>query len=492
MRKIYLGMLCMLQLWFSFAQKHDNIWLAGYYDNVNEPGYGNASFDFQSNTAGQIGMDSYGANFESTLATMCDSSGALLFYTNGCAVFGRNKNILLNGEGLNPGDIRNRTCPQYGYIAPKGAMALPYPGHPNKYILLHTGIKEHPKLKILWSPLYFTAIEMTPDGESGSVMSKNTVLAEGSLEPISATKHANGRDWWIVVPQFGSNAYLIWLLSPRGLERQADQNIGPSYTEAACKWRGTNAFSPDGTRYARFNGSCGSTFLDFDRCSGKFSNPKQIAWYYSLFGGGGVAFSPNSRFCYLSSFNTLFRVDFEQSTMRLDSIFGVPNGWGIQLHTMQLAPDGNIYVASMNSEPYYHIITSPDSEEKVVFNQKGLLLPFYSARTIPNFPNFRLGPLKGSTCDTLKTSTAEINRSVTLKVSPSPAREQISIEVFGLNSEMELVIVNIAGEIVQKYTMPDYAYLATLDISKLASGVYGVQLRQRNKVLAVEKLVVVR
>ncbi len=40
--------------------------------------------------------------------------------------------------------------------------------------------------------------------------------------------------------------------------------------------------------------------------------------------------------------------------------------------------------------------------------------------------------------------------------------------------------------------MPDYAYVATLDISKLASGVYGVQLRQRGKVLAVEKLVVVR
>jgi len=40
--------------------------------------------------------------------------------------------------------------------------------------------------------------------------------------------------------------------------------------------------------------------------------------------------------------------------------------------------------------------------------------------------------------------------------------------------------------------MPDFAYLATLDISDIDSGFYEVQLRQKGKTMAVEKVVVVR
>ncbi len=100
-----------------------------------------------------------------------------------------------------------------------------------------------------------------------------------------------------------------------------------------------------------------------------------------------------------------------------------------------------------------------------------------------------------SDCATTEVFDLSINKE-RVKLSPNPAASDLEIEIklasADIEEKVDIFIVNLNGEIVQKYIMPDYAYLATLDISKLASGVYGVQLRQRNKVLAVEKLVVVR
>jgi hypothetical protein len=87
-----------------------------------------------------------------------------------------------------------------------------------------------------------------------------------------------------------------------------------------------------------------------------------------------------------------------------------------------------------------------------------------------------------------------------LKVFPNPSaggqNESLQIDVQYLDASLfgsiDVVIVDLSGVIVHKFTMTQLTSSATLDISKLASGVYGVQLRQRNRVLAVEKLVVVR
>jgi hypothetical protein len=69
---------------------------------------------------------------------------------------------------------------------------------------------------------------------------------------------------------------------------------------------------------------------------------------------------------------------------------------------MQLGPDGKIYAACASGVKSFHVIHNPDEKGlNCDYQQHGVALPTYNAFSIPSFPNFRLGPLDGSSCDTL-------------------------------------------------------------------------------------------
>ena len=66
---------------------------------------------------------------------------------------------------------------------------------------------------------------------------------------------------------------------------------------------------------------------------------------------------------------------------------------------MLLAPDGKIYVFDFLKE--IHVIHRPNEKgDACGFEQHAIVLPEYAAG-LPYYPNYRLGPLDGSPCDTL-------------------------------------------------------------------------------------------
>ena len=70
--------------------------------------------------------------------------------------------------------------------------------------------------------------------------------------------------------------------------------------------------------------------------------------------------------------------------------------------TAQLAPDGKIYICTAFSTPLLHVIEYPNRKGVACqVHQRAIHLPNYNDYSIPNFPNFRLGPVDGSACDTL-------------------------------------------------------------------------------------------
>jgi hypothetical protein len=108
--------------------------------------------------------------------------------------------------------------------------------------------------------------------------------------------------------------------------------------------------------------------------------------------------------------------------------------------------------------------------------------------------NYRLGPLRGSTCDTLSTATTAIkavNEKI-LKIYPSPATDYTIID-YGFTDwsqgETELVIYNSIGQVIYSQALPKYSGFQKLDVTKFAAGLYNVSIKRAGVVVAIAKLV---
>jgi len=409
------------------AQPVYSVWPVGtneFPDTV--PGYGNALVRFEPGVT-KVFPAHLRMNFESTSAAMADSLGNLLFYTNGCYIADAQGDTMPGGAGLNPGEMHDWTCPTAGYASPKGAMALPWPGRPQQYVLLHMGVRYDVARKITYGPLYYSVIDLSANGGKGTVISKNNILLDGDLEPFTAVRHGNGRDWWIVVPEYGTDRYHKWVLSPAGFVQNEAQPIGPTMH---CKRIGSSAFSPNGWRYGRQQ-NCQTVVLDFDRCSGMFSTPVVFNTAAYTFGGGGIGFSPDGSRVYTTSQLTVLTADLNQPSPKLDTLVFTYEywQWGTSMGPIQQGDDNNLYIANMAREKYFSrvVFGLPDGSD-AQYEFRALQLPRYSVRTLPNAPNFRLGDLPNSPCDTLGISpTAEPAPVADLEimVTPNPARGEV-------------------------------------------------------------------
>ncbi|MCB9294600.1 MAG: PKD domain-containing protein [Lewinellaceae bacterium] len=174
---------------------------------------------------------------------------------------------------------------------------------------------------------------------------------------------------------------------------------------------GQALFSPDGTKHIRYNGISDqegeyTTIYDFDRCTGELSNFRQFNYPQ---GGpaGGAAFSKNSRYLYTTSSIYIYQYDLwaddiEASRTLIAEYDGYLNFLPTTFYQAQLGPDGKIYICASNGVRSLHVIHNPDAACPACgVEQHGIALPTYNAFSIPNQPNYRLGPIDGSPCDTL-------------------------------------------------------------------------------------------
>ena len=253
-----------------------------------------------------------------------------------------------------------------------------------------------------------------------------------------------------------------------------------------------SCFSPDGSKYISLGAYSGLRIFDFDRCTGTLSDPLYFPipaiidsqWY-----GYGVAISPNNRFLYVSVTKELYQFDLTDPDIfshidtvgYSDTLLRPFQGY---LTVSQLAPDGKIYLESGNSVAFYNVINNPDLKgDSCNFAAHGLLLPTIIIG-LPTYPNYRLGTLTGSPCDTLSTMTADLRaaKEKILKIFPNPASDFVFVD-YGFTDwnkgQVSLEIDNALGQIVYIQQLPMYSGYQKLDVSKFASGVYQVAIKRQ-------------
>ena len=207
----------------------------------------------------------------------------------------------------------------------------------------------------------------------------------------------------------------------------------------------------------------------------------------------GAAFSPNSRYLYGSSSFYMYQIDASsnQPDTTLTTVatwdgFNCPNPpFATRFFIQQLANDGKIYSSTGNGTCAMHTIESPDSAG-ISCNvlQHSIILPTYNVGTMPNHPNYNLGPLIGSGCDTL-TSVNEYFQSspLNLNVYPNPivARHFVIMYSLEQNKSGKLQLFNVNGQNVYEQILPQWSTYQKIQLPELAKGIYLLSLKSGSK-----------
>lgn len=456
------------------SQGFNHQWLIGYGNWAYK---GRFSFDTNS-FAFQI--ESRKMGFEDTEANICDASGNFLMSSNGVWIANADNDTMLNGAGLNPGPYVN-AWPD-GLLITYGNILVPYPGDTTKYVLFHqTGspnLTDVPSLE-----LFYSVIDITHDSGLGEVVSKNNSIFQDTISwGVAACRHANGRDWWIIAQKDSSNLLYEVLFTSNGVASVSIQNL--LYSPYAAGNASQITFSRDGTKFIQTNydnpvsRNSSVVTANFDRCTGAFSNVQIIpvmtgAYLY------GLSFSPSGQYIYTCSSGYIFQID--ASTLVIDTV-AIYDGFSspfppyyTTFFNMYLAANSKIYITSGSGVQHIHEMNYPDSAGTVCdVQQHAVSLGMWSLRAVPNHPNYYLGPVTGSVCDSLGLSVHEINQDFHFRIYPNPVSENFLNIGYLLppNKSGTFQIYDITGKVVFKYMLPQWSNEQSFKLPELADGIY--------------------
>lgn len=479
--------------------KFDYVWIMGGKDKdtiIDE--YGGCEINFNTSPP------SLNSNFKPIRnplqnASICSKSGILLFYSNGCSVFNTIDEIMENGDTLNPGEIFDMQCPEHGYIGFQNMFTIPNSYNDSIYYLFYIDLvyNREPNAPSIVQPehLYYTTIDMAGNNGLGIVKAKNTIILQDTSmmgDPMSAVKHANGLDWWIITPDKWTNSFNRILLDSSGPHFVARQYIGMKPDSAAQAGQGK--FSPDGSHFAWYHPRNGLFLYNFDRQEGLLSNFRHIEIPHTDFITGGCEFSPSGRFLYVNHDTSLFQLDMlatdiQSSLTHIADFDGFIDVLSTFFFYMERTPDKRIIMNVLNGSQWLHVIQEPDKKGTACrFEQHSIKLPTVNNLTIPHFPNYRLGALGDPLCDSLmvSTETSMVSKEVRFSFSPNPATDYIHIDYIGNADEVpvNISIIDISGHTV----------LSTnefqINTSNLPSGFYIITIAEDNKVTYQSKLVI--
>jgi hypothetical protein len=409
--KYYFTFLIVFACTLSWSQKYDYLWTFGSktVKISTSPDFGLIQFDFREDPPvifidSKLKMDtSYYMYHGYVSVSMCDSVGNHQFYSSGV----RFKNFL--HQEMDGGPFYLATS---SFNAPQQAIGLPIGGQVGRYYFIQDStdffINEGlPYIGAL--RLWYSVIDMTSNSGLGRIDPVRVhVLHNDTLTPgkITAVKHGNGRDWWILKGGYGQSGLVYKILALQDTVYLHDVQLAFVHEQLSA---GQALFSPGGDKYVitmsyQLNMPGGFFVYDFDRCSGYVSVDT-----FKMYSGGyilGAAFSPDGRFLYISANDTLFQYDFHASDLLgSETVVAVYDPMAAPGHTnfyrSMMGPDGKIYWATPGGTKYLNVIEDPHEKGLSCNVRQALYMGAFMSSTQANYPNYRLGPLDGSPCDTL-------------------------------------------------------------------------------------------
>lgn len=314
-------------------------------------------------------------------ASISDTDGNLLFYTNGSTVWNKDHLVMQNGTDIGGDETANQS-----------AIIMPFSGETTMFYIFTTeevpGDGEY-QFKV-------SVVDMKADSARGRVALKGIAMNNSGTEKISATS-VNGPGW-VMTHEAGSNVFRTNFVGPDGILENVFSPIGEVHDESdPLQASGAVKFS-NGARYiaAALPRSTGSfvELFDFDQGTGEVSNSRLIdlAEPDPVY---GVEFSSDLSKVYLTTLSAanskLIQLDLDSidaPTAEADITSSKFDGYptGANYGTLQTGPDGVMYMAVDGSTTLGTLNAPNVNDAGASFDPAGFdLLTRTSGLGLPNF-----------------------------------------------------------------------------------------------------------
>jgi hypothetical protein len=209
----------------------------------------------------------------------------------------------------------------------------------------------------------------------------------------------------------------------------------------------------------------------------------------------GCAFSPNDSLFFISNLFYLYQYNlknkFDTNRTFIDSFdINVHDPFNVALGAQKLAPDNKIYMGTWNGSRQLHCITKPNIRGKGCDFIQGYLHTdssnHYFQGSVPNYPNFRLGVMKGSECDTIR-ETPALPVTDELLIYPNPNNGSFKI-VNGKSNINQVEIYNVLGQLVLMQNF-NIALAVEINVKELPKAMYIVLVKNTEGAVSKAKLI---
>lgn len=311
--------LLFLLLFFQvYSQFQANYW---YFGNFNGVKFTNGFSEHITN--GQL-------KTEEGCATISDSLGNLLFYTNGKNLYGKNHQLISNQLVGSPD-------------ASQSSIFVPFPSQEDTIILFVNGEFGN-------GGLHYYLLRASQQ----TIISGPFLLYQPTCEKITAVHQSNQKDFWLLTHEWNSDKFICYPITNQGVGSAVVSSVGTVHAGTSVIASGTMKFSLQGNQVA-----CAIPYLNlverFDFQNGVVSNPraKTIKNPY------GLSFSPDGQILYATGYY------FAQGGVLVNEVFQWNNqnqlitvgSWTSPLFTPEIwigdisnAIDGKMYIAKKNAQ----------------------------------------------------------------------------------------------------------------------------------------------
>ena len=310
------------------------------------------------------------------VATISDNSGNLLFYTNGVSVWNRNHLVMTNGTGLF-GD----------FSSTQSAIIVQKPDQSNIYYIFTSDNDAEP------NGICYSIVDMTLSFGLGAVTSKNVLLKTPSCEKLCAVRHCNNTDVWVISHDWNTNVFTAWSVSSFGVAGiTAWSTSGSVVSGVPQSAYGQLKSSPNGRRLVACHYGMNKIELhNFDPSTGFASGGFTLSNDVGIY---GCEFSPDGRLLYGgTNQGMLLQWDLCAGTQaQIQASRRVISNAGPFIGSIQLGPDGKIYVARANTS--LAVINNPNVYG-IGCNYSDLSIPLAGRQSrmgLPNFASFYTQP----------------------------------------------------------------------------------------------------